>query len=87
MRRYTLAEARHILSGVCCVSHLPESDGWVYRWGHGFGEPICRRCDCREVADLRLYVASEREAAEWLVKENAAVDAYNADRMMPVVTA
>lgn len=81
MRRYTLAEARYVLSGVYCVSHLPESDGWVYQWGQGFKEPLCQRCPCREPADLRLYVASEREAAEWLELENAAIDAYNAERM------
>lgn len=75
MRRYTLAEARYILSGVYCVHHLPDSDGWVYRWGYGAGEPLCRRCRCCSVADLRLYVASEREAAVWLLTENAAIDA------------
>lgn len=83
MRRYTLAEARYILSGVYCALHLPESDGWVYRWGQGFGEPLCRCCSCREPVDLRLYVASEREAAAWLETENAAIDAYNAERMTP----
>lgn len=75
VRRYTLAEARYILSGVYCVHHLPDSDGWVYRWSHGAGEPLCRRCRCRVVADLRLHVASEREAAAWLEAENAAIDA------------
>lgn len=80
MRHYTLAEARFILSHVYCVGHLPESDGWVYRWGPGFGEPICRCCPCRDVPDLRLYVASVREAQEWLEKENAFVDACNAER-------
>lgn len=85
MRRYTLAEARYILSHVYCVSCLPDSDGWVYPWGYGFGEPICCRCPCRNVPDLRLYVASVREATEWLEKENTFVDAYNAERMTSVV--
>ncbi len=78
MRRYTLAEARLILSHVYCVGHVPDSDGWDYPWSVGAGEALCCRCSCREPADLRLYVASEREAAEWLAKENAFVDAYNA---------
>lgn len=81
MRRYTLAEARLILSHVYCVGHLPESDGFVYSWSVGAGEALCSRCSCREAADLRLYVASEREASEWLAVENAAVDAFNAAGM------
>lgn len=78
MRRYTLPEARLILSHVYCVHHLPDSDGWLYQWSVGAGEGVCCRCPCRELGDLRLYFASEREAAEWLEKENAAVDAHNA---------
>ena len=84
MRRYTLAEARLILSHVYCVGCLPDSDGWVYPWSIGAGECLCSRCPCRLPADLRLHVASEREAAEWLEKENAAIDAFNAERMTPV---
>ena len=80
MRRYTLAEARLILSHVYCVGCLPESDGWVYPWSQGSGEALCSRCPCWVAADLRLYVASEREAGVWLAKENAAVDAYNAEQ-------
>jgi hypothetical protein len=79
VRRYTLAEARLVLSHVYCVGHVPESDGWVYRWSVGAGEALCCRCSCREPVDLRLYVASAREAAAWLEKENAFVDGYNAN--------
>ena len=70
-QRYTLAEARFILSHVYCVLCLPESDGWVYRWVPGAGEALCSRCTCREPSDLRLYVASEREARAWLERESA----------------
>ena len=66
---FSLAEARFILSHVYCVLCLPQSDGWVYQWGRGFGEPRCCRCTCDQPADLRLYVASEREAREWLARE------------------
>lgn len=78
LQRYTLAEARFILSHVYCVLCLPGDDGWVYPWAPGAGEALCCRCDCRETADLRLYVATEARAAAWLVLENAAVDAHNA---------
>ena len=78
MRHYTLREARFILSHVFCVHHLPDSDGAVYAWAPGAGEPLCVRCSCAAPADLRLYVASEREAAEWLAEENAAIDAHDA---------
>ncbi len=87
MRHYTMREARFILSHVFCVHHLPEGDGFVYPWSAGAGESLCSRCSCHEPADLRLYVASEREAAEWLAVENAAIDAFNAERMTPVVAA
>ena len=76
MRRYTLAEVRLILSHVYCVHHVPDSDGWDYPWAPGAGEALCCRCSCREPQDLRLYVASEREAAEWMRIENAAIDAH-----------
>jgi len=74
MRPYTLAESRLILSHVYCVHHLPDSDGLVYRWSVGAGEPLCSRCACSDVADLRLYVASEREAAKWMARENATIE-------------
>lgn len=80
MRHYTLPEARLILSHVFCVRHVPESDGFVYAWSVGAGEALCCRCSCREPADLRLYVASEREASEWLVRENAAIDGHNEEK-------
>jgi hypothetical protein len=80
MNHYTLRDARFILSHVYCVHHVPESDGFTYAWAPGAGEPLCCRCTCRNTLDLRLYVASEREAKEWLEKENAAIDAYNAGR-------
>ena len=70
--RLSLAEARLILSHVYCVGHLPDGDGWTYQWAPGAGEGLCCRCSCREPADLRLYVASKREATEWLTKEQAA---------------
>ena len=73
MRPCTLAEARYILSHVYCVHHLPQDDGWIYRWAPGAGEPLCCRCDCREPADLRLYVATETKAAAWLQRESAAI--------------
>ena len=73
MRPYTLSEARYILSHVYCVHHVPESDGWVYQWSVGAGEALCCRCSCRERIDLRLYVASEREASAWLEVENASL--------------
>ena len=75
MRHYTLAEARFILSHVYCVLCQPDSDGWVYRWAPGAGEPVCSRCQCRDVCDLLLYVASEREAQEWLWREESALRA------------
>lgn len=70
-RPWTLAEARYILSHVYCVHCLPEDDGWIYPWSIGAGEALCCRCPCREPANLRLYVATERKAREWLEKENA----------------
>ena len=73
--RPTLAEARYILSHVYCVHCLPKSDGWVYPWSVGAGEALCARCPCREPADLRLYVASEREAQEWLWQYESALRA------------
>lgn len=77
--RYTLPEARLILTHVYCVGHLPDGDGWVYPWSLSIaGEPLCCRCACDEPRDLRLYVASTAEAAAWLERENAAIDAYNA---------
>lgn len=79
MRRYTLREARLILSHVYCVHHLPDSDGLVYQWAVGVGEALCSRCSCRNSSDLRLYVASEREASAWLEVENAAIDAYDGE--------
>lgn len=81
MRHYTLAEARFVLSHVFCVHCLPSGDGFVYPWAPGAGEALCSRCPSRVTADLRLYVASEREASEWLVRENAAIDAFNASRV------
>ena len=82
MRRYTLAEARFVLSHVYCVGHVPEGEGWVYPWSVGAGESLCCRCSCRKPADLRLYVASVAEAIEWLERENAFVDAYRAERVV-----
>lgn len=76
MRPYTTAQARFILSHVYCVHHVPESDGFVYQWAQGAGEALCCRCTCREKADLRLYVASEREASEWASKENEALQLF-----------
>lgn len=83
-RRYALAEARYILSHVYCVSCLPDDDGWIYEWRPGIAEAECCRCPCRTGADLRLYVASVRKATEWMVKENAAIDAV--DRMQAAVS-
>lgn len=67
MRPVTVAEARFILSHVYCVHCVEKRDrgGWIYPWGHGFGEPRCVRCPCDVVADLRLYVASVAEAEEY----------------------
>ena len=73
MRPYTLEEARWILSHVYCVACLPDDDGLVYRWTRGVAEAECCRCPCREPADLRLYIASERRARVWLERENASV--------------
>lgn len=73
-RRYTLAEARFILSHVYCVDHVPEHDGIVHRWFRGVAESECCRCSCTNPADLRIYIASPRRAQEWLDAENAALD-------------
>lgn len=76
MKPYTLAQARLILSHVYCVHCLPEGGGWVYPWAVGAGEALCSRCPCRVPEDLRLYVASNEEAAAWLAKENAAIERF-----------
>jgi hypothetical protein len=81
LRRYTLAEARYILSGVYCVLCLPEDgeDGFAsVRWFPGCGTPECAKCGDGCVPDLRIWIASEKAAARWLARENAAIDAYNA---------
>lgn len=84
MRRYTLHEARWILSHVYCVHHVPEDGeaGFFTVWVRGMAESECVKCHDRPAAaDLRIWVASEKAAAAWLEKENAAVDAYNAANM------
>lgn len=79
MRRYTLAEARFILTHVFCVGCLPaEGSGMLYRYDRMFGEARCTLCPCAEPADLRLYVPTNATAEAWLVTENACVDAFNA---------
>lgn len=80
LRPYTLAEARYILSHVYCVLCVPESgeEGFSTRWFPGVGIRECARCADHCAADLRIWVASEKAAARWLVAENAAVAAYNA---------
>lgn len=65
----SLAEARFILSHVYCVHCLPDGGGWSYQWALGFGEPMCCRCPCKTVADLRLYVASITEAKAYIQRE------------------
>lgn len=49
-----------------------------YTWVCGAGVPECCKCACTCVPDLRLWIASVKAAAEWLVVENEVVDAYNA---------
>ena len=73
IRRYTLAEARFILSHVYCVHCLPDDDGWVYPYASWNGEALCCRCPERFIPDLRLYIATERKAREWLERENNVV--------------
>lgn len=77
--RYTLAQARWILSHVYCVHHVPaDSDaGFARDWIPGMAEAECCRCGCTLGADLRIWIASEKAAAAWLEKENAAIDAAN----------
>lgn len=71
VRPYTLNEALFILSHVYCVHCLPDDDGWIYPWMPGAGAAECSRCPCTERQDLRLHVATERKALDWLEKENA----------------
>ncbi len=81
-RLWTLAEARYILSHVFCVLCVPEDStaGFSRPWFAGVGLAECCRCPCTETADLRLWIASVSAAKEWLVTENAAIEAHNAKR-------
>lgn len=72
VRPYTIPEARFILSHVYCALCLPQDDGWTYQWAPGAGTPECCRCACTDTRDLRLYVATERKAREWIANETAA---------------
>lgn len=73
-RPYTLAEARWILSHTYCVFHVPEDGeaGFSRPWFPGLGNAECCRCNGALVEDLRVWIASEKAAAEWLAVENAA---------------
>jgi len=79
MRPVTVAEARFILSHVFCVHclELRDKGGWTYQWAPGFGEPVCSRCPCRTVADLRLYVASVAEAEAYAEEDARVQEAYS----------
>jgi len=79
MKRYTLSQARYILSHIYCVLCAPEDGpkGFASVYVPGLAECECCRCGSACGADLRTWIPSVAAASEWLAKENAAIDAFN----------
>lgn len=71
--RYTLAQARYILSHVYCVLCVPEDSdaGYSRPWFPGLCLGECIKCVSHCGPDLRVWIASEAAAKAWLVAENA----------------